>query len=89
MTADGTPKVSPDVLAAHLEGESVLLHLGSKEYFRLNDTGAAIWKALERGLDEADIVAGLTREFDVDADTAAAEVRRTLGELRARGLLAS
>jgi hypothetical protein len=89
MTRGGTSSVSPDVLTAHLEGEVVLLHLGSKQYFRLNETGAAIWKALERGVAEADIVVELTREFDVDADTAAVELRRTLSELTARGLLAS
>lgn len=88
MTRDGESRVSPDVLTAHLEGEAVLLHLGTKQYYRLNETGAAIWKGLERGLDEPAIVADLTREFDVDSDTAAAELRRTLDELRERGLLA-
>jgi PqqD family protein of HPr-rel-A system len=89
MTGEGESRASPDVLAAHLEGEAVLLHLGTKQYYRLNETGAAIWEALERGLDEADIVAELTRDFDVDADTATTEVHRTLAELRERGLLTS
>jgi len=89
MSGGGGPKASPDVLAAHLEGEAVLLHLGTKQYYRLNETGAAIWKALERGLDEPAIVAELTREFDVAAETAAEEVRRTVAELGERGLLAT
>jgi len=89
MTGDGGSKASPDVLVAHLDGEAVLLHLGTKQYFRLNETGAAIWKGLERGLDEPAIVVQLTREFDVDAETAAREVHRTLAELGERGLLAT
>lgn len=89
MTDNARLDPSPDVLAAHLEGEVVLLHLGTKQYYRLNETGAAIWKSLERRLDESAIVAELTRTFDVDADTAAAELRRTLRELRSRALLAS
>ena len=82
-----TPRVSPDVLTAHLEGEAVLLHLETKQYYRLNETGAAIWKALERGLDPPGIVAALTGEFDVTADVARAEVARVVTELLERGLL--
>ena len=35
---------SPEVLAAHLEGEAVLLHMDTKDYFRLNDTAAWVWR---------------------------------------------
>ncbi len=86
--SDETPRVSPDVLAAHLEGEAVLLHLGTKRYYRLNETGAVIWKGLERGLDAPAIVSELTKEFEVDPRIAEAELRSTLEELRQRGLLA-
>ncbi|MBE0595157.1 MAG: PqqD family protein [Gemmatimonadales bacterium] len=82
-----TPKASPDVLTAHLEGEAVLLHLETKQYYRLNETGAAIWKGLERGLDLPAIVSALTEEFDVGEDAARVEVERVLVELRERGLL--
>lgn len=82
-------KVSKDVVAAHLEGEAVLLHLGTKQYFRLNETGAAIWKSLEQGYDVATIVTSLVDEFEVDAATADAEVRRVLGDLKERRLIES
>lgn len=81
------PKVSPDVLTAHLEGEAVLLHLETKQYYRLNETGAAIWKGLERGLDLPAIVSALKGEFDVGEDAARVEVQRVLVALRERGLL--
>lgn len=80
-------KVSADVLTAHLEDEAVLLHLKSKRYFRLNETGAAVWKCLERGLDRAAIVASLTEEFDVDSDTALAEVDRIIADFDSKELL--
>jgi len=89
MTGNRGSKVSPDVIAAHLEGEAVLLHLGTKQYYRLNETSAAIWKGLERGLDEPAIVAELTREFDVAAETAEREVHRALAEFEQRGLMAT
>jgi hypothetical protein len=79
--------ISKDVLAAHLEGEAVLLHLETKQYYRLNETAAVIWKGLEAGLTPADIVGGLVKDFEIDAATAHAELDRVLGELRARGLV--
>lgn len=38
---------SPDVLTANLQGESVLLDMHSKDYYRLNETAACVWRRLE------------------------------------------
>jgi hypothetical protein len=80
-------KIRDDVLAAHLEGEAVLLDLRTKHYFRLNATAARIWKGLEQSLEPPQIVDVLCDEFAVDAATARAEVERALEDLRARGLV--
>jgi len=79
--------VSQDVLTAHLEGEAVLLHLKTKQYFRLNETAAAIWKGLEQKLAAAAIVASLVRDFDVDSETARSELAKTVEDLKSRELL--
>jgi hypothetical protein len=81
------PSISRDVVVAHLDDEAVLLHLGTKRYFRLNATGAAIWRALEQGCDVAATVASLVEDFEVDPTTAEAEVQRVLRELRERDLV--
>jgi hypothetical protein len=81
--------IRKDVLTAHLDGEAVLLHLGTKQYFRLNETGAAIWKSLEQGHDVAATVTRLIEEFDIDAATAEAEAHRVIAELRERDLIES
>lgn len=78
---------SPDVLAAHLEGEAVLLHMESKDYFRLNDTAAWVWKGLERGMDRAALLRSLLERYEIDAPAAEIELDRLLEELRARGLI--
>lgn len=80
-------KVSPDILTAHLEGEAVLLHLGTKAYFKLNATASAIWKGIEAGEDEVALVARLTGGFTVDPAEARVELRRTIEDLRNRGAL--
>ncbi|MGH7531845.1 MAG: PqqD family protein [Gemmatimonadales bacterium] len=80
-------KPSPDILTAHLEGEAVLLHLGSKAYFKLNATAAAIWKGIEAAEDENTLLARLVRDFVVEPEEARAELRRTVTDLRERGML--
>lgn len=79
--------VPDEVLTAHLEGEAVLLHMDTKNYFRLNATAALLWKGLERGLEREQLLDDLLAQFEVDRPTAAAELDRLLGELSSRGLL--
>ncbi len=81
-------KPHPEVLVAHLAGETVLLHLGSKRYFRLNRTGSAVWQAIERGVTDDAIVSELHAEFEVSAHDAAAALEQLVEELRREGLLA-
>ena len=82
------PHIIPDdVLAAHLEGEAVLLDLKTKQYYQLNATAARIWKGLEQALEPPQIVEALVNEFAVDADTAHLETERAIADLRARGLV--
>lgn len=77
-----------EAISAHLEGEAVLLHLGSRRYFRLNETAAELWAGLERGIaDPAALAAMLCESFDVHAPEAHAEVARLLDELESRGLV--
>ena len=84
-----THRIPKEVVTAHLSGEAVLLHLTTKAYFKLNDTAAELWRGLEAGEDEPAIVARLTGTFEVAPEVARAEVRRIMGELVDRGLLAT
>lgn len=81
------PIVSPDALVAHLDNEVVLLHAGTKEYFRLNETGQAVWRLLEQGLDTDVIVTRIVADYDVAPDTARNEIDRLLADLGKADLL--
>ncbi|HEX7049911.1 MAG TPA: PqqD family protein [Longimicrobiales bacterium] len=83
---NGTP-IPDDVLVAHLDGEAVLLHMDSKRYFRLNETGQRIWQHLEHGLDRDAIVSALVEEYDVDPATAAAALDGLIEELERHALV--
>lgn len=79
--------LASDVLAAHLDEETVLLHLGTKRYFHLNVTGQRVWQMLEEGANEATLVDRLALEFDTDRPTLVAEVQALLDTLRELGLV--
>lgn len=85
MTDRITP--TPEVMAAHLDGEAILLNMTTKDYHQLSETGAFIWKRLERGTTVSSVVADLCEEFDVDSQMAERELVRLIGELEQRGLV--
>jgi hypothetical protein len=78
---------SPDVLAAHLSGEAVLLDLRDKNYYRLNETAAAVWRSIEAGLADGEIVARVAVDFDVSQSDSAAGIERVIAEFVTLGLI--
>ena len=63
----------PDLRLTAVDGEGVVLHLGSRRYFSVNETGVTILEALREPRTLADLVAAVTREYEV----ADAEAERT------------
>ncbi len=75
-------KPDPDVVVTELEiKEAVLLHLGTKNYFTLNDTGLRIWQMLSSGLTPMEICKRLQEEYDVSPEKAKESVLNLIGEL--------
>ncbi|GJQ48747.1 MAG: PqqD family protein [Planctomycetia bacterium] len=72
----------PDVVITELEGkEAVLLHLGTKMYFTLNETGLRIWQMLSSGLTAGEISEIIQNEFDVLPEKARESVLKLIHEL--------
>ncbi len=53
----------------------------------LNETGEFLWKLLENGAEEAELVAALLKEYDVTEERALASVRRFVEKLNEHGFL--
>ena len=81
--------VPATVLVAHLDGEAVVLEMDRKRYFRLNETGQAIWRALEAGRSREAAVDALVQAYDIDAATAGAAMDRFIADLQGAGLVRS
>lgn len=76
-----------DVLTAHLEGEAVLLDMESRSYFQLNETGALLWRRLEKGASREELLHALCEAFVVERAEAGRELDRMLEDLLSRDLI--
>lgn len=78
----------PDVVCTELDdGEAVLLHLVTRQYYTLNETGARVWNCIGRGMSLTEIIDDLTRQYAVEALEAQAYVDAYLRDLEGEGLV--
>jgi hypothetical protein len=81
-------RTHPDVVFTPLEdSEGVLLHLETKRYYTLNETGCRIWELATRGQTPVEIARALAREYEIGADAARRHAEALLDELQAEQLL--
>jgi Coenzyme PQQ synthesis protein D (PqqD) len=65
----------PELRLAPVEGEGVVLHLGTRRYFSVNDSGLTLLEALAAPQSFDDLVAAVVQHYDVTADDARESVR--------------
>lgn len=82
-----TYELSPDATCAVVEDGAVVLHMRTKRYFSLNETGAEVWRMLEDGLALAEIPRRLADVYDIEIDAADRSLTRLLDELAAEELI--
>lgn len=68
----------PDLRLTALEGEGVVLHLRSRRYFSVNETGLMILEALKQTRTFDELVTAIRSEYDVTPETAAETTREFL-----------
>jgi hypothetical protein len=88
MGGDVLPRPIPDVAYRELEGEMVLVHLGTNRIYSLNETGARFWELLASGSERAEIERQLLDEFVIGPEELRAEVDSMLAALAEAGLVA-
>ena len=79
----------PDLRLADVEGDGVVLHLGSRRYFSVSESGLALLQALEAPQSVDDLVRLLLDRYEVTAEQADASVRQFLDACRKAELLVS
>lgn len=88
----GAVRRSRNVITRQLAGETVLVPVRQdqadfQKVHMLNETGAAVWEALEAPRDLDELVDELAERFAADRAVVDADVRELLGDLQERGLV--
>lgn len=72
---------NPDLVAAEVDGETVMISIEKGEYYGLNAVGSRIWELLEAPSTINDLCDQLLEEFDIDVEQCRAEVLTFASEL--------
>ncbi len=77
----------PDLRLADVEGDGVVLHLGTRRYFSVSESGLALLQALETPRTIPELVEVLLERYEVTPEQAEASVRQFLDTCRTAELL--
>lgn len=85
-------KINENFLLREVAGNTIVVPVGeASERFsgmiKLNETAVFIWRTLENETDETSVVEAMCAEYDIDKETAAADVARFITTLRSAGIL--
>ena len=80
---------SPKVLQETIDGEVVIINLDTGHYFSLLKTGAKIWRDIEQGITQIDIVNRLHHQYEGDRTAIEQVVHQFLAELQQEELIVS
>lgn len=85
-------KIKDGFLLREVAGSSVVVPVGDAQLdfngmMTLNPVGAFIWKLLESEKTREELVCAVVAEYEVDSQTAAADIERYITKLRDKGII--
>ncbi len=85
-------KATKDMILREVAGEHILVPTGEaaiqfQGVITLNDSGLLIWNRLQEDCTEAQLVDAVLTEYEIDAETAVADVRKFLEQMKQAGIL--
>lgn len=78
---------NPDLVAADMDGETVMMSIARGEYFGLNTVGSRVWELLSEPASVGELVARICAEFKVDEATCSADLTSFTQDLLDNGLV--
>lgn len=84
---DDTVCASKSQVSNRLGDEVAILELDKGVYFGLNPNGARVWEMLQAETMVQSLLDAVVAEYDVDAETARADLVELLEKLREQGLI--
>jgi hypothetical protein len=87
LSPDDRLACSPEVLSRVLDGEAILLHLGSGTYFGMNEVATRAWELIVAGTTYAAMCSSLVAEFEVSQAEIERDMREFLSALQDKHLV--
>jgi hypothetical protein len=87
MGRDSIVKTAKDVLSCDLDGEVAILNLRTGDYYGLDDVGASVWRLVHEPRSVAEIIDGITAEYDVDPAQCKKDVIELIQDLAGHSLV--
>jgi len=78
---------SYDFLQAKLDGEMVLMHVDSAEYYGMDKMTTHIWELLEEDQSLDQVTQKLITEYEVDYDTCLSEIKPVIKDMVQKDML--
>ena len=85
-------KVSKDLILREVAGEYILIPVGKTALkihgmINLSESAVLLWKKLQEDCTEEELVQALLVEYDIDRETAAADVRELIEQMQKIGVI--
>ena len=78
---------APVVISEVIDGEAVIMHLGSGRYFSCQGTGGEIWSLIEKGTTEDRVVEHMGTRYAVEPEVLSAALSDFLSRLKEHELV--
>lgn len=85
-------KIKPGFKVRKMCGSSIVVAVGKEStdfngMITLNDSGEFLWNLLSEGATEQELVVSLMKEYNIDEQTAAADVQEFVKKVKGAGFL--
>jgi hypothetical protein len=75
------------VLSKVVDDEAILINVSTGAYYSLSGVGCLVWQWIEKEKTQREMALELTRAYDVETETAAADIRKLLETMEKEGLI--
>lgn len=87
-------KIKDGYMLREVAGQWVVVPLGERVVelngiMTLNESGALIWRMMQEGGTEKELIDGILAEYNVDQTTAEADINEFIANIQEKGLLES
>ena len=70
-----------EVAAKVMDGEAILINLSNGIYYSMDKVGAVVWELVERNFSPEEMVGSIVSRYEIETETAQADLERLLKEL--------